>query len=115
MALWNPPSIKEEPQVLLTHWRAIEVNGNHHVCGMNPYSDESRVSSAIVIFDPITHTLTTSSGRKYTLSGPASNHAEVEYVVKGWKSKYNIPDNAVKVITSFYQTLMRLESPGNEL
>lgn len=69
-------SVSEEPEVTVTHWGIMQdrhgyrLVGLYHVPGLGR---SGRVSSPITEFDEHAMVATTSSGRRYHLSGPSDD------------------------------------------
>ncbi len=81
------PSTSENPS--LRRWRVIEVRlGNgactRHLLGHDVTLDEGRASSSITGFDRETMTVTTHSGRIYTLVGVPGRARKSEDVWRNW-------------------------------
>lgn len=83
----NVPSEYKNPS--LRRWRVIEVvsrNGasSRHVYGHDVTNDTGRASTAIKEFNLETMTVTTQSGRNYTLVGVPGHARSGEYAWQNW-------------------------------
>lgn len=85
MPIWTPGNISQEPDVILTNWRILELDsGDRHFCGYNILLREGRVSSRIVEFDAAAMIGKTRSGRTYVLQGPNGYDGDAAYVWASW-------------------------------
>lgn len=78
------------PRENIIHWSvraAIFYNGDesHHLVGFVP-TRSGRVTSAIQKFSPENRTMTTRSGRVYTLLGMPGGSDDAEYVWQSWRA-----------------------------
>lgn len=82
----NVPKDCENPA--LRRWRVMEVvlrgTRSHHVYGHDVTNNTGRASSAIKEFDRETMTVTTRSGRNYSLVGAPGNARIGEYAWQNW-------------------------------
>lgn len=100
MAVWKPGDITEEPEVILSNWKVLEVNSNdRHFCGYNLSLREGRVSSRIEEFDPSTMMGRTRSGRIYSLRGVPGSHPDADYVWATWCCLNSIDRDSVRDVT----------------
>jgi hypothetical protein len=85
MSIWKTIPVQEEPEILLSSWRVMELgDGSRHFVGWNVYGREGRVSSSIVEFDNSKLTGRTSSGRVYKLLGDPGYNSDAAYVWSRW-------------------------------
>ena len=69
--------LDEQPLVALHLWRVFEtVDGKRYILAIMP-GGAQRLTSALVSFDPVTRTATTTSGRRYEFHDAPSNDALV--------------------------------------
>ena len=69
--------LDEQPLVALHLWRVIETtDGERYILAIMP-GGAQRLTSALVSFDPVTGTATTTSGRRYEFHEAPSNDALV--------------------------------------
>lgn len=86
MNVWRTAPVAYEPEILLGHWRIIELpDGDRHFYGYRLDAAEGRVSSKIVTYDPVAKRGVTRSGRVYRLEGESGFHPDAEYVWAAWK------------------------------
>jgi len=85
MQIWPVLPVSMQPIVTLVRWRVFQTEqGGRHFAGYCVESDCGRVSSAIVSFDIDTRTATTTSGRRYVLSGGPGYDGEAALVWLCW-------------------------------
>ena len=103
-------SVYREPKASITNWTIIEVifnddTNSHHLLGF-VVGKKGRITSAIQKFDCTTKTITTRSGRVYSLLGQPGLDSDVKHLIAGWYYldqvvKYqNVTDNYAKKIKS---------------
>ena len=86
MSIYRVANVSDEPWITLAQWsirRATaneSVEGNNYFVGRNLSTDEGRVSTPIIEFDPMTRTGVTRSGRRYRLVGRAGRNGDADYV-----------------------------------
>lgn len=79
--------VSVSPTCFLDDWMVVtdpRKPENHHLLGMDPELDTSRISTAIVEYNPETKEATTKSGRKYTLRQRAT--APTSRMIDLWRS-----------------------------
>lgn len=87
----TPKPVEAEPEVVLTDYRVYVADDGHHFVGRHGVSGKGRVSSAIATWDPDTMSGTTSSGRRYSLSGPPGQEGGAsELVWLAWAASNGI-------------------------
>lgn len=85
MALWAARPVSEQPEIILGSWRIYEVpDGTRHFVGKLLNGGGGRVSSSINVFDKMSMSGITRSGRVYTLIGDPGFNADADYVWKAW-------------------------------
>lgn len=82
-----------EPESVLTHYRIFAADDGRHFAGVIERTGKARVSTFIVDWDPDNMVGTTSSGRRYRLSGPPGTNGIAEYAWRTWSSKYGIDES----------------------
>lgn len=93
MSLYRPPSINEEPNVILSSWAVYRITWkmpnkteiSDHFVGFNSNSQDGRVSSPIVKYDNETCLGASRSGRIYELKGNSGYNQDAMYVWQKWK------------------------------
>lgn len=100
MAVWRPGDITDEPEVVLSSWKVLEIeSGDRHFCGYNLLLREGRVSSRIEEFDPSTMMGRTRSGRVYSLQGKPGWNSDASYVWATWCRLNGINRDLVRDVT----------------
>ena len=95
MGIWKCMPVTAEPEVTLVEWRIMETErGERHFVGARVDNRTSRVSSAIVGFDPKRMMGVSSSGRVYKLLGPPGWDEDVDYVWSVWRLMYKVSSYA---------------------
>ena len=90
MSIWIPPTIAEQPGLVLSGWSAFKVllpeigSPTAHLAGYNERAGEGRVSSPLESFDATSRCGITSSGRVYRLSNHSGLGGEASYVWGRW-------------------------------
>lgn len=98
MSVHIPPSVEEEPEILLSRWRIMELpNGDRHLIGHNVRWNEGRVSSKIKKQEG--RHVFTRSGRKYLLVGESAADADADYLWQRWQTINGIDPTDIKVIS----------------
>ncbi|MCK5667296.1 MAG: hypothetical protein KAI17_27605 [Thiotrichaceae bacterium] len=103
-------SVIREPKASITNWTIIEVTftddtQSNHLLGF-VVGKKGRITSAIQKFDCATKTITTRSGRVYSLLGQPGSNRDIQHLIAGWYYldqivKYkNVTDNYAKKIKS---------------
>ena len=91
MPIWKPRPVSELPTIPLSRWRIFETeDGRRHFVGVDMFDSSGRVSSPIVMFDPVTLQGTTETGRIYELVGGKGSSLNVEYVWIRWCDLYEV-------------------------
>lgn len=91
MSVWRPRPVTELPTILLSRWRILETDeGSRHFVGVDMFDLSGRVSSPIVMFDPVTMQGTTQTGRIYELVGRKGSSLNVDYVWVRWCELYEV-------------------------
>ena len=99
-SIWKPASVQQEPQTILSQWRAYKVKGNfdgepettHFVGYTVGRFGEGRVCSPILQYDPETRQAITKSGRVYKLHGDSGFNPDAMYVWNRWLSIASNPE-----------------------
>lgn len=96
MSAWKPPSVAEEPSLVLTQWSVREVTEpdgtvGRHLVGFHIAHSSGRVSSPILDWSAETATFTTRSGRRYKIHGAPGWGTDGEYVWSVWLARWGKP------------------------
>jgi hypothetical protein len=91
----DAPPVSERPKETMTNWKIVRAEfpddtSSHHLLGVTEGYSPGRVSSAIQKFNKTTMTLTTKSGREYTLVGPPGFSGDAEYVWTSWCARNKV-------------------------
>ncbi|ALV07721.1 hypothetical protein [Roseateles depolymerans] len=91
MSIFIPPTTAEQPDAVLTSWRAFEVEvpglagPTIHIAGYIGAEGCGRVTSPIEELDAANRSVVTSSGRVYQLRGAPGLNGDAEYVWAKWQ------------------------------
>ena len=67
----DAPSVESQPTVAIRSWQVVTTaDGEARLAGVLENGYTWRVTSPLVVFNPSTRCITTSSGRRYELNGP---------------------------------------------
>lgn len=113
--LYAPASVSDEPEVIISAWEIMAVNGawgkTHHVVGLA--DGVGRVSSPIEAFDPAAKTVTTRSNRIYHLDDAPAHMSEIrdiEYVRAAWLRRNNVTgDDYADASSAYRKAIMERE------
>lgn len=108
MPYLNPPSVIDQPRVVLTRWSLLRTdNGDVHAIGYSVFDRWGRVSSALVAFDPSTRVAKSASGRLYELDGEPGVDGDALYVLPRWCAA-----NGVSTYDDVTAEILRNELPA---
>lgn len=72
MPIWLPASVSAEPKLTLVKWRVVQIGiVERHFVGVRADTRTARMSSPILALDVATLSGITTTGRAYSLVGPA--------------------------------------------
>lgn len=86
MPTWDLPTTTEQPSINLVRWTVIRIASNDgsleadFLYGWDSQNNCGRASTNIVESNPAIQTVTTMSGRRYTLIGPPGHDPDGEHV-----------------------------------
>ncbi len=85
------PSVGAQPMATLIQWQALKTPaGAIHLVGYCTERREGRASTAVIIFDVAAKKCTTTSGRRYVLSGPSGQNSDAAWVWEQFASANGI-------------------------
>lgn len=103
MSMFRPPSVDEQPIVVLSSWSVFELpDGDRHFVGFHAAVSTGRVSSKIVDWDDQEKVGTTRSGRRYQLMGETGYDSDANYVWGAWLAGYKIDPLSTTNVSSQY-------------
>lgn len=86
MSIWGMPSFEDQPTVTLIRWRVLRLRAKRLsidlVLGWCLEDGHARMSTPILQHDAQSRTLTTRSGRVYTVEGPSDYDDDAQYILE---------------------------------
>lgn len=108
MPFWKTKPVDQEPELYLDPWWVFAVSSpdgtgkDHHLNGFVIPGLYGKVSTKIVSFDPEKRVVTTSTGRKYFLTGRQGCNNDALYVLWKWLEIAELTEAEIEDVTHLY-------------